>query len=106
MSAGSLHAFDSPNLTPLAHAMIDIDVDHQNILKPATMKKFTGLWISKVDTSFIILCFSVVDTMCKNVAMLRLYPSIMASTVRHFLQLPIQGVVLQCYGSGRSLYTQ
>ena len=33
--------------------------------------------------------------------MLRLYPSIMASTVRHFLQLPIQGVVLQCYGSGR-----
>ena len=42
VSAGSLHAFDSPNLTPLAHAMIDIDVDHQNILKPATMKKFTG----------------------------------------------------------------
>ena len=32
--------------------------------------------------------------------MLRLYPSIMASTVRHFLQLPTRGVVLQCYGSG------
>jgi len=83
VSAGSLHAFDSPNLSPLAHAMIDIDVDYQNILKPATMTKF-----------------KVVDTMCKNVAMLRLYPSIMASTVRHFLQLPVQGVVLQCYGSG------
>ena len=39
--------------------------------------------------------------MCENVAMLRLYPSIMASTVRHFLQLPVMGVVLQCYGSGK-----
>ena len=38
--------------------------------------------------------------MCENVGMLRLYPSIMVSTVRHFLQLPTQGVVLQCYGSG------
>ena len=44
--------------------------------------------------------------MCKNVAMLRLYPSIMASTVRHFLQLPIQGVVLQCYGSGENVMMQ
>ena len=43
---------------------------------------------------------SVVDTMCGEVAMLRIYPSIMASTVRHFLQLPIRGVVLQCYGAG------
>ena len=38
--------------------------------------------------------------MCGEVAMLRIYPSIMASTVRHFLQLPIKGVVLQCYGAG------
>ena len=33
--------------------------------------------------------------MCGEVAMLRIYPSIMASTVRHFLQLPVRGVVLQ-----------
>ena len=39
-SAGSLHAFNSPNMTPLANAMIDIKVDYQNIIKPATMKKF------------------------------------------------------------------
>ena len=38
--------------------------------------------------------------MCADVAMLRIYPSIMASTVRHFLKLPIRGVVLQCYGAG------
>ena len=38
--------------------------------------------------------------MCGDVAMLRIYPSIMASSVRHFLQLPVRGVVLQCYGSG------
>ena len=41
-SAGSLHAFNSPNMTPLANAMIDITVDYQNIIKPATMKKFQG----------------------------------------------------------------
>ena len=84
-SAGSLHAFNSPNMTPLANAMIDIKVDYQNIIKPATMKRF-----------------EVVDTMCKDVAMLRIYPSIMASTVRHFLKLPIRGVVLQCYGAGKT----
>ena len=38
--------------------------------------------------------------MTAQVAMLRIYPSIMASTVRHFLQLPVRGVVLQCYGAG------
>ena len=42
VSAGSLHAFDSPNLSPLAHAMIDIDIDHQNILKPK-LAKFKGI---------------------------------------------------------------
>ena len=41
-SAGSLHAFNSPNMNPLANAMIDIKVDYQNIIKPATMKKFQG----------------------------------------------------------------
>ena len=39
-------------------------------------------------------------SMSAQVAMLRIYPSIMASTVRHFLQLPVRGVVLQCYGAG------
>ena len=42
VSAGSLYAFDSPNLTPLAHAMIDIDVDYQNILRPSAMERFKG----------------------------------------------------------------
>lgn len=36
----------------------------------------------------------------QNVALLRLFPSITATTVRSFLQPPIRGVVLQTYGAG------
>ena len=78
----------------------------ENIIKPATMKKFQGateLLLSLYPTYTLYLCnpmIAVVDTMCSDVAMLRIYPSIMASTVRHFLKLPIRGVVLQCYGAG------
>ena len=42
VSAGSLHAFESPNLTPLARAHVDINVDYQNILKPSALDKFKG----------------------------------------------------------------
>ena len=32
--------------------------------------------------------------------LLRLFPSIRTETVAHFLEPPIEGVVLQCYGAG------
>ena len=83
VSAGNLHAFDSPNLAPLAKAGINIDVDYQNILKPVDLARFV-----------------VEPNLCRNVAMLRIFPSIMTDTIRHFLQPPIEGVVLQCYGAG------
>ena len=53
VSAGSLHAFDSPNLSPLAHAMIDIDIDHQNILKPK-LAKFKGILQASLPASITI----------------------------------------------------
>ena len=50
VSAGSLHAFDSPNLPPLARAHVDIDVDQGTVLRPASMARFR-----------------VVDTVCQEV---------------------------------------
>ena len=35
-----------------------------------------------------------------NVVLLRLFPSIRTETLAHFLEPPIEGVVLQCYGAG------
>ena len=55
VSAGSLHAFDSPNLSPLAHAMINIDIDHQNILKPSSLAKFKGKEIVYIKPKYTIL---------------------------------------------------
>ena len=43
VSAGSLHAFDTPNLSPLARAHVDINVDYQNILRPSNLDKFKGI---------------------------------------------------------------
>jgi lysophospholipase len=34
------------------------------------------------------------------VVLLRLFPSIRSDTVAHFLNPPIEGVILQCYGAG------
>ena len=42
--------------------------------------------------------FSVANGWNSNVALLRLFPSITATTVRSFLQPPVRGVVLQTYG--------
>ena len=44
--------------------------------------------------------FSISPGWNQNVALLRLFPSITATTVRSFLQPPIRGVVLQTYGAG------
>ena len=98
VSAGSLHAFDSPNLPPLARAHVDIDVDQGTVLRPASMARFrvVDTVCQEVRSCLGLLWLS----MSAQVAMLRIYPSIMASTVRHFLQLPVRGVVLQCYGAG------
>ena len=40
MSAGRLHAFDSPNLGPLASIGIDIKVDYETVLKPVSLARF------------------------------------------------------------------
>lgn len=83
VSTGSLQAFDSPNMAPLATAGIAIHVDYRSIFRPTTLEKFT-----------------VFDRLNRHVGLLRIFPSISAETVSAFLQPPMAGVVIQTYGAG------
>ncbi|XP_070521961.1 L-asparaginase 1 isoform X2 [Cardiocondyla obscurior] len=82
-SATSFEAFHSPNFPPLATANIKIEVDYRSIFRPCTMEKFY-----------------VHASLNRNVGLLRLFPSITSDLVKVFLQPPIEGVVLQSYGTG------
>ena len=83
MSSGSLHAFESPNFPPLATVGINIHVDYKSVWKQGT-----------------ISALGVNANLCRDVVLLRLFPSIRTETFKHFLAPPIKGVVLQCYGAG------
>lgn len=78
----SFDAFESPNMKPLADIEIQIYVDYDSVFRPHKLSRFC-----------------VTTSMNQDVAVLRLFPSITAATVRSFLQPPIKGVVLQSYGA-------
>uniref|UniRef100_A0A1B0EST4 asparaginase n=1 Tax=Glossina morsitans morsitans TaxID=37546 RepID=A0A1B0EST4_GLOMM len=83
VSSNSLDAFDSPNVPPLAHIGINVDVDYRLIFRPCKVSRFT-----------------VHSDLDENVGILRIFPSISTSTVKAFLAPPMKGVVLQSFGSG------
>ncbi|KAI2654545.1 L-asparaginase [Labeo rohita] len=85
VDAGSFNAFTSPNLPPLANAEVDIKINWDTVWRANTTAKFT------VNTQ-----------MNRNVGLLRLFPGITADTVRAFLQPPMDGIVLETYGSGNA----
>ncbi|XP_063354067.1 60 kDa lysophospholipase isoform X2 [Pelmatolapia mariae] len=85
VDAGSFNAFSSPNLAPLATAEVDIAINWDTVWRANTTAKF-----------------QVKTELNRNVGLLRLFPGITASTVKAFLQPPMQGVVLETYGSGNA----
>lgn len=85
VDTGSFNAFSSPNLAPLATAEVDITINWDTVWRANTTAKF-----------------QVSTELNRNVGLLRLFPGITASTVRAFLQPPMQGVVLETYGSGNA----
>ncbi|XP_076833776.1 60 kDa lysophospholipase isoform X3 [Brachyhypopomus gauderio] len=85
VDAGSFNAFSSPNLAPLANAEVDIKINWDTVWRANTTAKF------HVNTQ-----------MNRNVGLLRLFPGITADTVRAFLQPPMEGIVLETYGSGNA----
>ncbi|KAL3968956.1 hypothetical protein ACER0C_028913 [Sarotherodon galilaeus] len=85
VDAGSFNAFLSPNLPPLATAEVDITINWDTVWRANTIAKF-----------------QVKTELNRNVGLLRLFPGITASTVKAFLQPPMEGVVLETYGSGNA----
>ncbi|XP_028422187.1 60 kDa lysophospholipase isoform X2 [Perca flavescens] len=85
VDTGSFNAFASPNLTPLATAEVDITINWDTVWRANTTAKF-----------------QVSPELNRNVGLLRLFPGITAATVRAFLQPPMEGVVLETYGSGNA----
>lgn len=85
VDAGSYNAFSSPNLAPLATAEVDITINWDTVWRASTTAKF-----------------QVSTELNRNVGLLRLFPGITADTVRAFLQPPMQGVVMETYGSGNA----
>ncbi|XP_077394400.1 60 kDa lysophospholipase isoform X2 [Festucalex cinctus] len=83
VDAGSFNAFASPNLAPLATAEVDVAINWDTVWRANTTVKF-----------------QVSTDLNRNVGLLRLFPGITAATVRAFFQPPMEGVVLETYGSG------
>eukprot|EP00063_Salmo_salar_P067012 XP_014041847.1 PREDICTED: 60 kDa lysophospholipase-like isoform X5 [Salmo salar] len=85
VDSGSFNAFNSPNLAPLANAEVDIKINWDTVWRANTTAQF------RVST-----------LMNRNVGLLRLFPGITAVTVKSFLQAPMEGIVLETYGSGNA----
>ncbi|KAL3049158.1 hypothetical protein OYC64_008603 [Pagothenia borchgrevinki] len=85
VDAGSFNAFASPNLAPLACAEVDITINWDTVWRANTTAKF-----------------HVSTELNRNVGLLRLFPGITSATVKAFLQPPMEGVVLETYGSGNA----
>uniref|UniRef100_A0A6Q2Z2W1 asparaginase n=1 Tax=Esox lucius TaxID=8010 RepID=A0A6Q2Z2W1_ESOLU len=85
VDADSFNAFDSPNLAPLANAEVDIKINWDMVWRANTTARF------RVSTQIN-----------RNVGLLRLFPGITVETVKSFLQPPMEGIVLETYGSGNA----
>ncbi|KAF8590051.1 L-asparaginase [Ramaria rubella] len=83
-SSFDFNAFSSPNFPPLVNVGIDVVVNWNQVLRQPSPRKFHAH-----------------KDICTNVATLRLWPGMTALAVRSFLA-PIQGVVLETFGSGNA----
>ncbi len=82
--ASSLDAFDSPNLPPLATVGIHVNLN-EALRLPADAR------LLRVRTE-----------LSAHVASLRLYPGITSAVLENFLRPPLEGLVLETYGSGNA----
>ena len=86
MDAAGFDAFRSGNFPALVEVGVDIDVRWDLVRPPP-----------EPDGPL-----HVIPITCEHVAGLRLFPSIAAGTLGRFLQPPLQGLVLETYGSGNA----
>lgn len=99
----SFDAFASPNCRPLAEVGIQIYVSKSSSSSSMTLimqRLFFQVDYDSIFRPHKLSQFSSFTALNRDVAILRLFPSITASTVKTFLQPPILGCVLQTYGAG------
>ena len=84
IDASGFQAFQSGNYPPLVHVGIDLRVEWDLLLAPPNRP------------------FSVRPITSRNVAALRLFPGISAEMIHNVLRPPIEGVVLESFGSGNA----
>ena len=89
-SASGMSAFDSPNYSPLGLAGIDLVINWNAVTPPPPPG--TPLVVQDIG--------SAPDRPYPLVGVLKLFPGIPAWMVRNALQPPLQGVVLESYGTG------
>lgn len=80
--ARSLEAFASPNLPPLVSVGIDVEVRRELLLEPDPRPAHIETRLSP------------------HVAALRMYPGMTRQVLENFLRPPLEGLVLETYGSG------
>src|SRR5262249_40604565 len=85
VSATGFDAFASPNFSPLGVVGVDIAINW-DLLWPRSKDKFNVSGISSMP----------------YVGQIRLFPGIPAKVIENFLQPPIQGVILETYGTGNA----
>jgi 60kDa lysophospholipase len=82
VGSASFDAFDTPNVSPIAKIGINVEVDYRLIFRSCSVAKF-----------------NVHNKLEDKVGILRIFPNILAATVKAFL-LELRGVVLQTFGAG------
>jgi L-asparaginase len=82
VDADGFDAFDSPNFPPLAEVGIEVEVNHQLVKQPQR----DDLQLQEITEP--------------GVGALRLFPGISADVLENMLRPPLQGLVLETYGTG------
>jgi len=85
VSASGLDAFASPNYPPLGRIGVEVSIDWKRVQSPPG----APFQLSTISTR-------------PRVGQITLFPGISSDVIRNFLQPPIQGVILETYGTGNA----
>lgn len=83
VSATRFDAFDSPNYPSLVSVGTSINIHREHILQPS---RDTTIQVRPIDPAAI--------------SAFRIFPGLSIDIFRHFLQRPLQGIILETYGDG------
>ncbi len=87
VDAEAFAAFDSPRYPPVGRAGIEIEIDWERVAGPLPEA---------------LEAPRVVELGQATVAAFRLFPGLRAAYLTHILGPPVEGVVLECFGSGNA----